>query len=258
MKGECVLKRKNSSAYVLNFSSFICFLVALILIILLRVFNQPEFLSWYGRYIETLARYELYLQTYGSTFVSVVILLVNFALKAFVPWFPVSCICVVSSLLFKWYFALAINFSGLAILYTIKFIKGRRNGAGNTEKLLEKYDKAHNFIDNNESGSSAVLFVLRLIPLMPMNSVSSLYGTTNISYSLYIVISLFGSAYKVISYTIIGRGVFDPASAGFIVPIILLFMFSGTVLLILSGAVSVRTRITVKNRFIKKGRNKNG
>ena len=249
------MKQKSNSTYTLNFSSFICFLIALVLIIFLRMFNQPEFLSWYSKYIDTLAKYELYLQTYGSTFISVIILLFNFALKAFIPWFPVSCICVVSSLLFKWYFALAINFSGLALLYTIKFIIGRKNGAGNTEKLLAKYEKAHDFIDNNDSGSSAVLFILRLIPLMPLNTVSSLYGTTNITYFVYIVVSLLGSAYKVISYTIIGRGVFDPASAGFIVPIILLFMFSGIVLLILSGAVTIKTRITVKNRFIKKGRN---
>lgn len=251
------MTKKRSTTYAFNFASFVCFLVALCLIILLRVFDRPEFLLWYGKYTDTLSRYELWLQTYGSTVVSVVIIIFNFALKAVIPWFPVSCICVASSILFKWYEALTINVVGLAVLFTIKFIWGKYKGAGNTEKLLEKYEKVHDFIDNNESGSGAVLFVLRLVPLMPINTVSALYGTTKISYPVYIAVSLFGSAYKIISYTIIGRSVFDPASASFIVPFILLFMFSGFVLLVLSGAVSIKTRLTVAMPYNKERKKNN-
>ena len=245
------MKKKRGTTYFFNFASLICFIVALCLIVLLRVFDRPEFLMWYGKYTDTLNHYEQDLLRYGSSIVSVVLLLLNFTLKAYIPWFPVSCICVAVSTLFRWYHAIAINMIGMSILYMLRFRRGRKRGAGNTERILEKYSKAHDFIDNNESGSGAVLFVLRAIPIMPINTVSTLYGTTNIHPIAYLLISLAGSSYKIISYTIIGRGVFDPASAGFIVPIILLFMFSGFVLLILSGAISIRTRITVLKPFYK-------
>ena len=74
---------------------------------------------------------------------------------------------------------------------------------------------------------------------MPVNSVSRLYGTTEIPYGRYMLISVLGFTYKLFSYTIIGRNVFDPASASFIVPLILLFIFSGIVLLSLSGAIGI-------------------
>ncbi len=221
--------------------AFVCFLLALALIILLRVFRYEGFLEWYNRYNSTLESYEIWMQTYGATWISVVSILVNFALKALIPWFPIPCLCVVSGVLFEWYYALLINLAGMIILFTIKFFWGRKFGGGNAEKILEKYDTAHSFIDSSKLGSHLVLFMLRFVPCVPVNSVSCLYGTTYISFWQYILISVFGFTYKLFSYTVIGRNVFDPASASFVVPFILLLIFSGMVLLFLSGAFEIRS-----------------
>ncbi len=225
----------------LNTMAFVCFLLALALIILLRVFRLEGFLEWYNRYNSTLESYEIWMQTYGATWISVVSILVNFALKALIPWFPIPCLCVVSGVLFEWYYALLINLAGMIILFTIRFFWGRKFGGGNAEKILSKYDTAHSFIDSSKLGSRLVLFMLRFVPCMPVNSVSCLYGTTYISFWQYILISVFGFTYKLFSYTVIGRNVFDPASASFIVPFILLLIFSGMVLLFLSGAFEIRS-----------------
>lgn len=244
------LNKSKSRVYMLNTMAFICFLLALALIVLLRVFRLEGFLEWYGRYNDTLVTYEIWMQTYGATWISVISILVNFALKALIPWFPIPCLCVVSGVLFEWYYALLINVAGLIVLFSIKFFWGKKFGGGNAEKILSKYDTAHNFIDSGKSGSNLVLFVLRFVPCVPVNSVSCLYGTTNISYLRYILLSVFGFTYKLFSYTVIGRNVFDPASASFIVPFILLLIFSGMVLLTLSGAFEIR-RLTAK--YNKKG-----
>ncbi len=225
----------------LNTMAFVCFLLALVLIVLLRVFRLEAFLEWYGRYNDTLLYYEIWMQTYGATWISVISILANFALKALIPWFPIPCLCVVSGVLFEWYYALLINLAGMIILFTIKFFWGKKFGGGNAEKILAKYDTAHNFIDSSKLGSHLVLFLLRFMPCIPVNSVSCLYGTTYISYWSYIVISAAGFIYKLFSYTVIGRNVFDPASASFIVPFILLLIFSGMVLLFLSGAFEIRS-----------------
>lgn len=182
------------------------------------------------------------MQTYGATWISALLILANYALKALMPWFPISCICVIAGVLFKWYYAILINVIGLVILFTVRFYWGRKFGAGNAEKILARYGSVKNFIDSGNIGSNIVLFTLRFSPLMPINSVSSIYGSTDISYLKYLIISIVGFSYKLFSYTIIGRNVFDPASASFIVPLLILLLFTGFVLLSLSGALTVSGR----------------
>ena len=248
------MKKRKSKTYAINTMAFICFVLALALIILLRIFSNDRFTQWYSRYIDTLASYEVWMQTYGATITSVLIILLNFFLKAVIPWFPIACMCVASGVLFEWYYALLINVIGMIILFTAKFYWGRRFGGGNAEKILSKYETAYEFIDKSRLGSGVVLFFLRFVPCFPVNSVSTLYGSTDISYLRYIIISVVGCLYKLFSYTTIGRNVFDPASASFIVPMIILLIFSGMMLLSLSGALQLGNLIN-KNIFRKVGNN---
>lgn len=238
------MKKEKSIRYTLNVMAFLCFVFAFVLSVLLRLFKAEPFLEWYGKYTETLLSFEIWLQVYGASVVSVIFILLNYTVKAVIPWFPISCICVVAGALFSWYYAIIINVVGLIILFSIKFFWGRKFGGGNAEKLLRKYDSVYNFIDKSKKGSPAVLFVLRLIPGFPVNSVSGLYGGTDISYEKFIGFSLMGFAYKIFSYTIIGRNVFDPASASFIVPFMLLSVFSGIVLIVVSGLLGIKPLIT--------------
>lgn len=241
---EVELLKKKSWAFTFKLMSLICFLFVLALLILLRVFATPSFLDWYGRYTNTLVEFELWIENHGATFFAVVIILFNYVLKAVLPWFPVSCICVASAVVFRWYYALAINLVGLALLFMLKFFWGRTNGGGNAEKLLMKYDAAHRLVDECKLGSDVVLFLSRLIPSVPINAVSCVYGTTEISLWKFLLISELGFLPKAISYIIIGRNVFDPASASFIVPFIPLILFSGMVF------------FSLGNTFEKKNKNK--
>ena len=223
----------------MNFAAFICFVLALVLIILLRLIEMDEAMEWYYKYTDTLNRFERWIQTNGATWLSVFIILGNFVLKAVIPWFPISCICVVSGVLFPAYISIPLNFVGLALLFTIKFFWGRRFGGGNAEKILRKFDRASKFIDQSKLGSAIALFFLRLVPCVPINSVSQLYGTTPIGYWKYLIVSLIGFSYKMFSYTIIGRNVFDPLSLKFLLPFVFLFLFSGFVLLGLNGVIGL-------------------
>lgn len=228
------MARSKKAKFSLSFVAFICFLVALALTVLLRAFKDESFLGWYDTYTDTLLYYEQWMQTYGATWISALLIVFNFLLKALLPWFPISCICVVAGVLFKWYYALLINIIGMAILFTVRYFWGKRFGAGNAEKILEKY-AVKSFIDSKSLRSDAVLFGLRFAPL-PINSVSTIYGTTDMPYKRYVLVSLSGFSYKIFSYTVIGRNVYDPASASFIVPLIILFVITGFVLLSLGAA----------------------
>ncbi len=223
----------------INFAAFICFLLSLTMIIILRLSQMESALEWYNKYTDALSSFEQWIQKYGATWYSVLIILANFVLKAVVPWFPLSCICVACGVLFPAYYAIPINALGAALLFTIKYFWGKRFGGGNAEKLLSKNEKALQLVERSKVGSAVVLFFLRLFPCIPINSVSQLYGTSDIGYWKYLVVSLLGFSYKLFSYTIIGRNVYDPMSASFLVPFILLFLFSGLVLLAFNGVVSL-------------------
>ena len=231
------MKKGKSLSYALKLMALFCFTVVLALLLLLRAFQADQFILWYGRYTETLSDFEIWIENYGATPLAVIIILVNYALKAVMPWFPVSCICVASAVLFKWYEALIINIIGLSILFMLKFFWGKHFGGGNAEKLLMKYDSAYKLVDKSRFGSGVVLFFSRFLPSVPINAVSCLYGTTDMPLWRYLVISIAGFLYKAITYIIIGRNVFDPASASFVVPFIPLVLLSGIIFLSLSSAI---------------------
>ena len=224
-------KRSN----IFNVLAFFNFAVAAALVVLLRFFETEEFIRWYGQYISALDRYEKWIETYGATVITVIIILLNYFIKAYVPWFPISCLCVASAVIFRWYIAAGINIAGLCIFFTVRFLKGRRHGGGKAEKLLEKYNKPHDFIESGKAGSKAVLFFARLVPGVPLGAVSVFYGSTKIPYGEYLFVSLVGVSYKLFSYITIGRHVFDPASISFVGPFIPLLIFAGFVLLSIGG-----------------------
>lgn len=247
------MNKSKSWSYALRLMALVCFSLVLTLLVLLRVFQTDSFIRWYARYTETLVNFEIWIENYGATPLAVLIILVNYALKAVMPWFPVSCICVASAVIFKWYDALVINIIGLIILFTLKFLWGRRFGAGNAEKLVRKYEFIQEIIDSNHLSSGVVLFITRLLPSIPINSVSCVYGTTDMPLWRFLVISVIGFLYKAITYIIIGRNVFDPASASFIVPFIPHVMLSGIIFLSLSSALEGGNKKRKNQIKIKKG-----
>ena len=226
-------EKKRSNIF--NMLAFLNFAAAVGLVVLLRFFETEEFTRWYGQYISALDSYEKWIETYGATFIAVIVILLNYLIKSFVPWFPISCLCVASAVIFRWYIAAAINIFGFCLFFTVRFFKGRKHGGGKAEKLLEKYDRPHNLIESGRAGSKVILFFARLLPGVPLGAVSVFYGSTQISYAEYLTVSLLGISYKLFSYITIGRHVFDPASVSFVGPFIPLLVFAGFVLLSLGG-----------------------
>ncbi|MBQ6445100.1 MAG: hypothetical protein IJI95_01865, partial [Clostridia bacterium] len=77
------------------------------------------------------------------------------------------------------------------------------------------------------TGNPIILFALRLVPFVPANPVSSLFGNMKVDYRSFLVISLFGYLLKVVSFTAIGYNIADPFSSKFIVPFIALLYIAG-------------------------------
>ena len=87
--------------------------------------------------------------------------------------------------------------------------------------------------------SPVLLFVFRLVPSFPINTISQLYGSMEYTYWKYILISLAGFAPKLLSYSFIGRNVYDPLSWSFILPIVVLLVLSGLSILLLNWSLEL-------------------
>lgn len=243
MKGN----RETARFKALNIASAVCFLIAVLLVITLQLLKVDSISQWYSKYTGTLIRFEQNIENMDNRWLAVLVIELNFIIKAIIPWLPISFLCVISGVMFKWYIAITINLIGLTMLFTIKYYWGKHFGGGNVHKFITKYEKVYDIIQNDKVGRPLVLFGSRLIPCVPINTISQIYGAVSYDYWKYILISLAGFAYKLFSYTVIGRNVYDPLSAKFILPFIPLFLVSSLALLVLNGAITVT--VTARKRI---------
>ncbi len=239
--------REEARFKALNIAAAVCFFVAILLVIVLQLMRIDSISQWYGKYTDTLMRFEQNIENMDNRWLAVLVIELNFVIKAIIPWLPISFLCVISGVMFKWYIAILINLIGLIMLFTVKYFWGKNLGGGNIHKFITRYEKVYDIIKNDSVGRPLVLFGARLFPCLPINTISQIYGAINYEYWKYILISIAGFSYKLFSYTVIGRNVYDPLSAKFIVPFIPLFLISSVALLVLNGAITVT--VTARRRI---------
>jgi uncharacterized membrane protein YdjX (TVP38/TMEM64 family) len=160
------------------------------------------------------------------------------------------------------YLSVPVNVVGFCILLTIRYFAGKRFGAGGAWYLLRRYDRLRRLIEQDGNGNSSLLIILRLVPVMPVNSISGIYGSLRFDYWRFILLSVIGYMPKIISYTFVGRNVYDPLSPEFIVPIMIIAFASGISLVCVNGLwrsvenTVRKAKIKMKNKASEKGRAK--
>ncbi len=216
----------TASAVALISLSFVLFVFLLFL-----QFTNIKIL--YDKYQILLNNLELRVASLGGKWIIVISVFLLFSLKAVlpIPVFPISCVCVISSMVFNTLFSLAINIAGFVFLFAIRYYIGEGEKTL-PYKLLKSYDEIQRFLKLDSKGNPWVLLICRAIPLFPINTVSSVYGGIRYNFKKFLIISLLGFLPKILTYTIIGRNAFNPFSASFIVPLMLSFLFSGVGLLV--------------------------
>ncbi|NCC86650.1 MAG: TVP38/TMEM64 family protein [Clostridia bacterium] len=207
---------------------------------------QEGYIVFKGRMIEL----EESIARFGNVGYMIFIILLLFSLKSVVALVPISATCLLSGVLFPFHLALIVNFVGISILMSIKYLWGKKLGGGNISKIVKRYPTILEIFEHNGSGNPWVLFVFRLVPSFPVNSISQLYGSMNFNFRNYLLISIAGFSLKLISFTIIGSNVYDPLSSAFIVPIIIILFVSGTSMLLVNGIISITTKST-SNKYKK-------
>ncbi|MBP9989323.1 MAG: VTT domain-containing protein [Ruminococcus sp.] len=143
--------------------------------------------------------------------------------------------------MFPPYLSIPINIIGLALMYSIKYFWGRKVGANAVQTILNKSETISYLIQLNDGrGNPWLLALFRLIPGIPINQVSKLYGAMGFKYKYFLILSFIGYSPLLISYTFIGRNVFDPLSTAFLLPLVLLFLLIGISMMAIGKIIKIQ------------------
>lgn len=227
------MQKESKKLLYIKFSGTLLLLFSGILCLLLSVMQVEDLHRWYETWQSQLVMMEEKVASMGNRGLIVLIVMLLFTLKSVFPPVTITAICLISGMVLPWYFALVVNIVGVGWLMTIRYYWGRRFGGGSAIRLVRQNEIINSLLQREGTGNPYLLFVFRLIPAFPVNSISRLYGAMQFRYRNYICISIAGFMFKIVSYTIIGRNVFDPLSASFLLPIILLSFISGCILIAL-------------------------
>ncbi|MBQ6624507.1 MAG: VTT domain-containing protein [Clostridia bacterium] len=238
--------KKKLKIDAVTFWGIVFIAVAMVLFVAVGFFKLPHIQEWYEQYEHIIVRFQERIINIDNKLWIVLIVMLLYLFKAFIPFpvYPASFLLIIISIVFDFYVSVIINIVGFIILFCAKYFWGKKFGCGVAGKLLSKYHKIWNIIEHEGNGNPWLLTVFRAIPAFPINSVSCLYGSMDFSFWKYILLSVTGYMPKLISYTIIGRNVFNPLSSAFILPIALLLLFSGL------SMVGVNTLVDAINKKI--------
>ncbi len=234
---ECgeLLKKRKKPKKILFFGGLILILLSLAVAVLLFSLQYENLWHWYAVTRENLARLEDYIAHIDIEWQFFGAIMLLFAIKSFFPIYPTSTVCFLSGIVLPMYYAIPVNILGFVVLVTIRYYWGKRFGAGSAWRLISKTDVLRRVIQQDGKGNPALLIALRLIPAMPINSISGIYGSFEFGYGKFVLLSVIGFMPKLISFTFVGRNLYDPLSSGFLVPIMILMFFSGISLLSVNG-----------------------
>ncbi len=244
-EGDCPLKKREVRAergkvkHHKILLAVACILIGLAVVLLIWMYlAQVEAIrERYAELQEKLTYYETVIASLENKWLLVLIVFFLYALKSFGFFAPLSGLFIIPGMVFKVQYATAINIIGVSILISIRYYWGNKHGGGSVSKLISKVSLIRDFLKLEDTGNPWVLFLARLLPIAPVNAVSRLYGASETPYDKYLLISLLGFAPRILSFSVLGRNVFDPFSVGFLLPIVIMLFISGVSMFLLDYAI---------------------
>ncbi len=240
------MERKNlNRKAVLNLTSIGLFVAAVVVAAITVVMSTKVAEGGWAEFLHTLDRLQNFIMALENKYLIVIAILFVYALRGFLP-IPFPFILIMTGVMFEPVYAIIINTVGSTIVLLITYFTGRLTGGGVAVKKLEKYDNIREMLAHHGKTKLGVLVALRLIPSVPVNLVSKVFGGMKFPVDGFIVASLLGFFPKIWTYSVMGGNIAQPFTWKFMGPIIFL--------LILSGVSTLIVNITLEKR---KGENKN-
>ncbi|MBR3767835.1 MAG: VTT domain-containing protein [Clostridia bacterium] len=235
-------KQKTISKILLG-SAVFSFCVAVVLIVILCLLQIDAIKEKYDEYLYILQDFEIRVAALRSRWLIFIVIFLLFLLRSLSMMYPYPMIFIITAMVFPPYQSFFINLAGMAFTFAFRYYTGYEMGEGTINFALKKYPAVMSAMEEDGKGNPIILLALRMVPSLPINTISHFYGSLEYSFPKYMLLSLGAYVPKLISYSFIGNNVYDPFSADFFVPMIVLLVFTGICLLVLRAFLQVSAKI---------------
>ena len=185
-----------------------------------------------------------------SLLAAVLTVLGVYVLKGLVFVIPASLFYISVGMAFEPLTAVAVNLAGILLEVTVSYVFGRFLGGAYITKLLQSKKGGQRILEmqNKRSGAASV-FVMRLLPVFPIDFVSLFLGGSKYPFVKYLLLSVAGIAPRVILFTLLGDTIYDYIPMRLIITLI--------VIAVPVAAIAVLIRMLYRRKKSAKGENAN-
>ena len=185
-----------------------------------------------------------------SLLAAVLTVLGVYVLKGLVFVIPASLFYISVGMAFEPLTAVAVNLAGILLEVTVSYVFGRFLGGAYIAKLLQSKKGGQRILEmqNKRSGAASV-FVMRLLPVFPIDFVSLFLGGSKYPFVKYLLLSVAGIAPRVILFTLLGDTIYDYIPMRLIITLI--------VIAVPMAAIAVLMRMLYRRKKSAKGENAN-
>ena len=225
--------KKDKLRRYLDVAGFISMFIGIVVAFLLYSLRYDELWFWYSDLRDILMNLESQIAQLDKVWEFIAAILLLYLIKCFVPIYFTSTVCFLTGIVLPVYLAIPVNILGLCVQFIGKYFWGKyfngKRGPALTWRWVKKNDKLWELIkkSDNDKGNRNLLLISRLVPCMPVNMISSIYGYLDYGCGKFLLFSIIGFLPRLISFTFVGRNMFDPLSSGFLVPIMTIFILGG-------------------------------
>lgn len=183
-----------------------------------------------------------------SLLAAVLTVLGVYVLKGLVFVIPASLFYISVGMAFEPLTAVAVNLAGILLEVTVSYVFGWFLGGAYITKLLQSKKGGQRILEmqNKRSGAASV-FVMRLLPVFPIDFVSLFLGSSKYPFLKYLLLSVAGIAPRVILFTLLGDTIYDYIPMRLIITLI--------VIAVPVAAIAVLIRMLYRRKKSAKGEN---
>ena len=144
-----------------------------------------------------------------SVFAAVGMIWGVYLLKSVTFVLPASLIYIAVGMCFPAHWAILINAVGIIIEISASYLFGIIMGGPYVKHKLEKNKYGEKILALQEKNKLSAIFIIRVLPVFPIDLVSLLLGAVRMKFLHYFLVSLGGILPRVILFTILGDGIYD-------------------------------------------------
>ena len=208
-----------------------------------------QFSAKYEEFITALKEFDNAVANLPNKGLIVIAILLIYLAKSVIP-IPTFAVCVIAGMVFNTPAAITINIIGFIGLITVKYAWGKHLGRGIIYKLLCRYENVQRALESGSSARDVLLVGFRIVPIVPINTVSQTYGAMEFNFARYTVLSVLGFLPRIISYSIVGHNYFNPFSLAFLLPLVVMFELTGAAIIGINAAIEFYYNKKIKSQGV--------